>query len=89
MTMDQKAFARKLAAIPVEAPDTADLAMIEEAAAVNDGVTVSLEDLREQLDGYSGRILARVPRSLHQKLVESARAEGVSLNQYILYKLAK
>lgn len=38
---------------------------------------------------YSGRILLRAPKSLHRLLAERARAEKVSLNQYIIYQLAK
>jgi len=36
----------------------------------------------------SGRIALRIPKSLHAKLAEQAHKEGVSLNQYCLYKLA-
>lgn len=38
---------------------------------------------------YSGRILLRTPKSLHRLLAEKAKAEGVSLNQYITYQLAR
>ncbi len=38
---------------------------------------------------YSGRILVRVPKSLHKRLIERAKVEGVSLNQYILYLLSQ
>ena len=38
---------------------------------------------------YSGRILLRTPKSLHRALIEKAKAEGVSLNQYINYQLAR
>jgi len=38
---------------------------------------------------YSGKILVRVPKSLHKHLAHMAKAEGVSLNQYILHKLSK
>ncbi len=38
---------------------------------------------------YSGRILARIPKSLHKFLVEQAELEDTSLNQLILYKLSK
>ncbi|OME84732.1 hypothetical protein BK122_06295 [Paenibacillus pabuli] len=31
----------------------------------------------------------RIPRSLHQQLVERAAAKRVSLNQYCLYKLSR
>lgn len=37
----------------------------------------------------SGRIMIRIPKSLHRGLKEEALKEGVSLNQYILYKLTK
>ncbi|MBC7105013.1 MAG: type II toxin-antitoxin system HicB family antitoxin [Firmicutes bacterium] len=40
-------------------------------------------------DSYSGRILVRAPKSLHRALAEKAREEGVSLNQYIVYQLAR
>jgi predicted RNase H-like HicB family nuclease len=39
--------------------------------------------------GYSGRILLRTPKTLHQSLMEKAKAEGVSLNQFILYLLSR
>ena len=37
----------------------------------------------------SGRILARLPKSLHQSLVNRAEDEGVSLNQLVEYILTK
>ncbi len=39
-------------------------------------------------DTYSGKILIRIPKSLHANLIANAKLEGVSLNQYILYKLS-
>jgi len=38
---------------------------------------------------YSGRLLLRMPRSLHQLLADEAKREDVSLNQYILYRLSR
>lgn len=38
---------------------------------------------------YNGKILVRVPKTLHKELVEEAEQEGVSLNQLILAKLAR
>ncbi|WP_373288461.1 type II toxin-antitoxin system HicB family antitoxin [Calditerricola satsumensis] len=38
---------------------------------------------------YSGQFRIRIPKSLHQRLVIEAQREGVSLNQYVLYKLSK
>lgn len=40
-------------------------------------------------DEYSGKFMLRIPKSLHKFLTESAKNEGVSLNQYALYKLSK
>ncbi len=37
---------------------------------------------------YSGKFNVRVPKSLHAALASEAEAEGVSLNQLILAKLA-
>ena len=38
---------------------------------------------------YSGKFVVRIPKSLHQTLVIEAEKEGVSLNQYALYKLSR
>jgi hypothetical protein len=35
------------------------------------------------------RLTVRLPDSLHQQLAERARQEGVSLNQFLVYALAK
>ena len=41
------------------------------------------------LDKYSGRWLQRVPKTLHMKLAEQARREGVSLNKLAATLLAE
>lgn len=38
---------------------------------------------------YSGRVLLRMPKSLHRRLAEEAEREGVSLNQYMVSLLAE
>jgi len=38
---------------------------------------------------YSGKFIVRIPKSLHMRLAIEAEKEGVSLNQYTLYKLAR
>lgn len=38
---------------------------------------------------YSGKFNVRVPKSLHAALVNEAEAEGVSLNQLVVAKLAR
>jgi predicted RNase H-like HicB family nuclease len=39
-------------------------------------------------ENYSGKFLVRLPKTLHAKLAIEAKKEGVSLNQYALYKLS-
>lgn len=38
---------------------------------------------------YSGQFRVRIPRALHQRLVELAKRDGVSLNSYILHLLSE
>lgn len=82
----------RLAAINARDPETLseeEAASLAEAEAMDDGTTVSLEALKRELDGFSGRLVLRIPRSLHKLLKEEADVEGVSLNQYMLYKLSR
>ena len=37
---------------------------------------------------YSGKFVLRIPKSLHARLAQEAEKEGVSLNQYALYRLS-
>jgi predicted RNase H-like HicB family nuclease len=39
-------------------------------------------------DKFSGKFLLRLPKSLHAHLAIEAEKEGISLNQYALYKLS-
>ena len=71
-----------------EVPTGEDLAAIAVASAEDPNETVSLSDYRAQRE-YSGRLLLRIPKELHRQLALSAKENGVSLNQYALYKLAK
>ena len=41
------------------------------------------------LTDYSGKFVARVPRSLHRELVQAAGREGVSLNSFVNMALSK
>ena len=40
-------------------------------------------------EDYSGQLRVRMPKSLHRALSEKAREEKVSLNQLIIYQLAR
>ena len=71
-----------------EVPTPEDLAAMAEADAEDPAGTVTLEEYRNQRE-YSGRLMLRIPKELHRELAEAAKANGVSLNQYALYKLAR
>ncbi len=43
----------------------------------------------ERTEDFSGKFNVRLPKSLHQRLTIEAENEGVSLNQLVLYKLAR
>lgn len=43
----------------------------------------------KQLNDFSGRILVRIPKELHQSMATNATNNGVSQNQYINYLLTK
>ena len=42
-----------------------------------------------EVRGYSGRIVLRLPKSLHKRLIVLAELEGVSLNQLMVSELSK
>ncbi len=49
------------------------------------GFSVPLPLVEEK---FSGKFVIRIPKSLHYRLSIEAEQEGVSLNQYALYKLS-
>jgi len=72
--------------------ETEDEAAIE----VREAVASYLEALKAEkrpvpeptsIQQASGKITLRMPKSLHARLAFEAKGEGVSLNQYMLYKL--
>lgn len=87
--MNSADFEKKLRLLPTEEPDEIDLAMLAEAEKINDNTTVSLDEFQRSIKDYSGKLNIRIPRSLHRRLSQEAKADGVSLNQYILYKLSQ
>jgi antitoxin HicB len=54
--------------------------------ALEDGQTIPLP---RSIEDYSGRFVVRIPKSLHQELVEMAEREGVSLNTLVNVALGK
>ena len=55
-------------------------------AALQDGLAIREP---ESPCAYSGQFKLRIPKSLHRSLAEHSRSEGISMNQYCLYLLAK
>ena len=41
-----------------------------------------------QADDYSGKFLVRMPKTLHRRLSEQAKREGISLNQHVIVLLS-
>ncbi|MCL2364093.1 MAG: type II toxin-antitoxin system HicB family antitoxin [Defluviitaleaceae bacterium] len=87
MTTSQERLQEKIASIPEVEPDNIDLQMI---ADINDDTDNSISwDTYKTERAFNGNISLRVPKDLHRSLVGMAKEQGVSLNQYCLYKLAK
>ena len=67
------------------------LIMLEDAkrcwlsACIEDGIPIP-EPVG--VNGYSGQFKLRIPKSLHKKLAERSKLEGISMNQYCLYLLS-
>lgn len=68
----------------LKSADDAKRAWLE--AAIEDGVVINEPD---DIERYSGQFKLRIPKSLHKSLSEHSKAEGISMNQYCLYLLAK
>lgn len=56
------------------------------AAALEDEIDIPVPVSEDE---YSGQFKLRIPKSLHKSLAEHSKAEGISMNQYCLYLLAK
>ena len=55
-------------------------------AALEEGIEIN-EPIPDEK--YSGQFKIRMPKSLHKSLAEHSKQEGISMNQYCLYLLAK
>ena len=58
-------------------------------AAQSAGNLIPIPTEVQPLETYSGKFVVRVPRSLHARLARKAKIEGISLNQYVAYMLAR
>ena len=59
------------------------------AAAIEDGIEIAEPTEEQDLSDFSGQFKLRMPRSLHRSLSVNAKKEGISMNQYCVYLLAK
>ena len=55
-------------------------------AAMESGIAIPEPD---DIEGYSGQFKLRIPKRLHRQLVQQARREGISMNQYCVYMLSQ
>ena len=58
-------------------------------AALEDRFVIPEPSADEDASDYSGQFKLRLPKSLHRDLSNHAKQEGISMNQYCLYLLAK
>jgi predicted HicB family RNase H-like nuclease len=83
---------KRITNIPEVEPDELDQKMIRNIEKRNDtseGITLDeMQNLVNEKENL-GRISLRVPKILHKQLKHDAEENGVSLNQFIVYKLAK
>lgn len=74
--------------------DTLDQAIKNAEDAKREWLIAAMEEKLEipepvTLDDYSGQFKLRIPKSLHHSLAIHAKEEGISMNQYCMYLLAK
>lgn len=70
-----------------EAAENAEDAKREWLTAALDSQTPIAEP--SSIHDYSGQFKLRLPKSLHKRLAEHSREEGVSMNQYCVYLLSR
>lgn len=56
------------------------------AVAIEEGYPIPDPSSEEE---YSGQFKLRIPKSLHRQLVNQAKREGISMNQYCVYLLSQ
>ena len=84
-------FEKRIAAIDAREPEQAtpeDIAAFAAADAEDPADAITLDEYKAQKE-YSGKLMLRIPKDLHRDLAIAAKQNGVSLNQYAAYKLAK
>lgn len=56
---------------------------------VEAGKEIPMPNQSQEIENYSGKVLIRIPKELHFKLMNKAKLDGISLNQEILYLLSQ
>ena len=69
--------------------NAADAKIVWLTAALEDGIKIAEPQTESDLHEYSGQFKLRMPKSLHRSLSVHAKEEGISMNQYCIYLLAK
>lgn len=64
-------------------------AAIESGRPIPEPAPPTTADVAPEGGRYSGRLLLRMPKSLHRELADQAEREGVSLNQLVVAYLAR
>jgi len=85
---DQNKLLAALSTAPEGMPDEIDREMLAELDAAPNRDYIEKETY-ERTRHFNGNISLRIPRELHRELVDTAKEQGVSLNQYCLFKLAR
>lgn len=85
--MNKADFEKKLTVLPIFEPDSTDKAAIKRIAKTKGQGTKTHIALKNEIE-CSGRVSLRLPKSLHRELIAEASSEGVSLNQFLVYKLS-
>ena len=57
-------------------------------AALESGMTIPLPSVQNDREEYGGRITLRIPKSLHKMIMDTAKKEGVSANQFLSHLIS-
>lgn len=57
-------------------------------AALENDIPVPGPSIQEEKEEYSGRVTLRIPKRLHKLVVETAKKEGVSANQFLSHLIS-
>lgn len=55
---------------------------------LNEGIPIPEPIHESKYEGYSGKLVVRMPRELHARLAHAAKQNDTSLNQFIVYALS-